>query len=55
VLHHTRRRYELQNADAVNVLAPSKRKQPQLVQWFSHYSRAPSIMNMTMAARAKTC
>jgi nicotinamidase-related amidase len=44
---------ELQNADAVKDLAASKRKQPQLMQWFSRYSPAPSIMNMTMAAQAK--
>jgi hypothetical protein len=37
----------------VKDLAASKRKQPQLMQWFSRYSPAPSIMNMTMAAQAK--
>jgi nicotinamidase-related amidase len=43
---------ELQNADAVKDLAASKRKQPQLIAWFSRYSPAPSILNMNMAAQA---
>ena len=43
---------ELQNSAAVANLVASKRTQPQMIEWFSRYSAAPSILNMNMAQRA---
>ncbi|MDX2234412.1 MAG: isochorismatase family protein [Hyphomonadaceae bacterium] len=42
---------ELQNSDAEKDLAASKRKFPLMLEWFSRYSPAPSILNMNMAPR----
>jgi nicotinamidase-related amidase len=39
---------EMQNSDAVKDLAASKRRFPELMDWFSRYGAAPSIMNMNM-------
>lgn len=40
---------ELQNSAAVKDLKGSKKRFPEMLDWFSNYSPAPSILNMNMA------
>lgn len=44
---------ELQNSDAVKDLSASKKRFPQMLEWFSRYSAAPSMLNMNMQQRAQ--
>ena len=39
---------EMQNSDAVKNLAASKERFPMLLDWFTRYGAAPSILNMNM-------
>ncbi len=39
---------ELQNSAAVSDLAASKKKHPQLFEWFGRYTPAPSLIGMNM-------
>lgn len=43
---------EMQNSDAVKDLAASKKRFPLMLDWFTRYGAAPSILNMNMAIRA---
>jgi nicotinamidase-related amidase len=45
---------ELQNAAAVKDLPASKKIFPEMLDWFSLYSPAPSILNMNMMMRPTT-
>ena len=44
---------EMQNADAVKDLAGAKKRLPELLDWFSRYGAAPSILNMNMAMQPR--
>ncbi len=43
---------EMQNSDAVKDLAASKKRFPAMLDWFTRYGAAPSILNMNMAIGA---